>query len=546
MKLITQNPYRILGVLSNSPLRDRVGNQNRLAAFAKVGRETTFPNDFIELIQEKPQRTAENISAANTSLNLDKDQLKYSFFWFIKGTPIDEIAIKHLQSGNFDKAKELFLKQETYSSLINLAVLAFIQKDITTGFNNISKVIHNSNFRTNLFEALGINNLVISEEEVSEMFIIELLNEVSAKQLLSATTNQSDRAIINKRALEEPLSKINSAISAAKSADTKNPNSQLEAGTKLMNSTKTALKEVKDIAGASSPQYQMAADNLAKQILQCGINYYNNAPDEDIESPRKAMVLQEYALKIAVGKLTKDRCQENYDILKKTVDSMPPASVAIEARKIKEELRKFCQLPDKISHSISLLNNTKPLLQTIKTKLGASNSFYLNISTQVVGNALHNLIEEVNRAQNVFGKTVEEMKRRGLNPALLGATLLDTIKPTIREAWKATVLMDSFDMESDFRTNRYTPNRNSLKQMCDDLGIPTSVSRPTTRPTTRPTSTTSRPTSSTTRTTSTSTYRPTTSSSSSSSSSSSDDGLPWGCWVAIIIAVIIFLVNVLG
>lgn len=286
----------------------------------------------------------------------------------------------------------------------------------------------------------------------------------------------------------------------------------------------------------------MAADNLAKQILQCGINYYNNAPDEDIESPRKAMVLQEYALKIAVGKLTKDRCQENYDILKKTVDSMPPASVAIEARKIKEELRKFCQLPDKISHSISLLNNTKPLLQTIKTKLGASNSFYLNISTQVIGNALHNLIEEVNRAQNVFGKTVEEMKRRGLNPALLGATLLDTIKPTIREAWQATVLMDSFDMESDFRTNRYTPNRKSLKQMCDDLGIPTSVSRPTTSLT----STTSRPTSSTARTTSTSTYRPTTSSSSSSSSSSSDDGLPWGCWVAIIIAVIIFLVNVLG
>lgn len=524
MKLITQNPYRILGVLSNSPLRDRVGNQNRLAAFAKVGRETTFPNDFIELIPEKPQRTAENISSANTALNLDKDQLKHSFFWFINGSSIDEIALKHLQAGNFDKAKELFLKQETYSSLINLAVLAFIQKDTTTGFNNISKVIHNSNFRTNLLETLGINNLVVSEEEVSEMFIIELLKEVSAKQLLSATINQSDIAIISKRALEEPLSKINSAIATAKAADNKNPNAQLDAGTKLMNSTKTALKQVKDIAGANSTQYQMIADNLAKQILQCGINYYNNAPEEDIESPRKAMVLQEYALKIAVGKLTKDRCQENYDILKKTVDSMPPASVAIEARKIKEELRKFCLLPDKITHSISLLNKTKPILQTIKTKLGSSNSFYLNISTQVVVNAMHNLIEEVNRAQNDFGKTIEEMKHRGLNPAFLGATLLNTIKPTVREAWQATVLMDSFDMESDFKTNRYIPNRNSLKQMCEDLGIFSSPSKPITRPA------------------STSTYRHAT----SSSSSSSDDGLSWGCLVAIIIAGIIFLVNVLG
>lgn len=537
LSCIINNPYRVLGVLSNSPLRERVGNQNRLAAFAKVGKETTFPNDFIEVITEKPQRTAESISAANTALNLDKDQLKHSFFWFIKGSPIDEIALKYLQSGNIDKAKELFLKQETFSSLINLGVISLIQNDIT-GFNYLSKVIHDPNERSKLLDSLGISNLIISEEEISEMVISEITQEIDANELfLKASFHPSDLELIRKLALEKPLSKINSAIATAKAADNKNPNAQLDAGTKLMNSTKAALKQVKKIAGATSPQYQMAADNLAKQILQCGINYYNNAPDEDIESPRKAMVLQEYALNIAVGKLTKDRCQENYDVLKKAVDNMPPASVAIEARKIKEELRKFCQLPDKISHSISLLNNTKPLLQTIKTKLGPSNSFYLNISTQVVGNALHNLIEEVNQAQTVFGRMVEEMKRRGLSPSLLGSTLLDTIKPTISEAWKATVIMDSFDMEPDFRVNRYTTNRNSLKQMCDDLGISMYVSRPTTRTT----STTSRPSSTTTRTSSSSTSR-----SSTSSSSSSDDGLPWGCWVAIIIAVIIFLANVLG
>lgn len=530
IELIKNNPYRILGVLSNSPLKDRVGNQNRLAAFAKVGKETTFPNDFTEVITEKPQRTAESISAANTALNLDKNQLKHSFFWFIKGGSIDEIALKHLQSGNLDKAKELFLKQETYSSLINLAVIAFIQKDAATGFGNISKVIHNDNYRANLLEALGINNLIISENELSEIVISDLLKEVSAKELLSSTTNQSDKEIISKSAIEEPLSKINSAIATAKSADNKNSNAQLEAGTKLMNSTKVPLKTVKDIAGASSPQYQMVADNVAKQVLQCGINYYNNAPDSDVESPRKAMVLQEYALKIAVGKLTKDRCQENYDVLKKAVDNMPPTEVALEARKIHEELRKFCQLPDKISHSVTLLNNTKPLLQTIKMRLGATNSFYLSLSTQVVSNALHNIIEEVNQAQNAFGHLINECKRRGINPSLVGSTILDTIKPVLREAWQATLKMDSFDMEYEFKTKRYNPNRQSLKEMCDDLGVSTYASSLTSR---------SSSSSSTTRTTST-TSRPT-----PSGPSSSDDGLPIGCWVAIIIAIIIFLCNVL-
>lgn len=370
--LVSQNPYRTLGVLSNSPLKERVGNQNRLAAFAKVGKEIAFPNDFITILTEKPGRTPESIAAADTALNLDKDQLKYAFFWFVSGLPMDAIALKHLQRGNREKAEEIFQKKETYSSLINLGVLALINGDIATGFNNISKVVHNSTYRTEFLQALGIANLQLSEDNLAELVIAELLKEIPPSKLLSACTNPTDRAIVSKSALDEPISAINSAIAVAKNADAKNPGASLVAGTKLMNASKAPLKAVKDIAGATSPQYQMVADNVAKQVLQCSINYYNNAPDSDVESPRKAMVLQSYALSIAVGQLTKDRCKENYDILKKAVDNIPPAEVATEVRKVKEELRKFCQLPDKISHSVTLLNNTKPLLHTIKSKLGAS------------------------------------------------------------------------------------------------------------------------------------------------------------------------------
>lgn len=485
--IISQNPYRILGVLSNSPLKERVGNQNRLAAFAKVGKETSFPNDFSSILTDKPVRTSESIAAANTAINLDKDQLKYALFWFISGSPMDGIALKYLQAGNREKAEEIFQKKESYSSLINSAVLAFIDGNTDIGFNNISKVVHNSAYRKELFQALGITNLQLSEDNLAELVITELLKEIPASKLLSACANATDRAIVSKSALDEPISAINSAIAVAKNADTKNPEANLAAGTKLMNSTKAQLKMVKDIAGATSPQYQMVADNVAKQVLQCGINYYNNAPDSDLESPRKAMVLQSYALSIAVGQFTKDRCKENYDILKQAVDNMPPAEVAIEARKVKDELRRFCQLPDKISHSVTLLNNTKPLLQTIKSKLGATNSFYLSLSTQVVGNALHNIIEEVNQAQNYFMAVIKAVKESGIDPSLLNyigddhspAKIIDNkVKPVMREAWKATVLMDSFDMESDFKSNRYNPNRQSLKEMCESLKISTNVSIP--------------------------------------------------------------------
>lgn len=219
---------------------------------------------------------------------------------------------------------------------------------------------------------------------------------------------------IHINALDAPISAINAAIAVAQDADPKNPVASYEAGIKLIKSTKASLKAVKDIAGVSSPQYQMVADNIAQQILQCGINYYIGTTDYDVEKRRKALELQLYAWSIAVGQNAKKRCKKNYDILKQGVDNMPPAEVAIEVYKITEELRLFRLLPDKISYSVTLINNTKPLLQTIKSKLGATNPIYLSLSTQIVDNALHKVIAEVNKAQDTFTRTADEYKRRGL------------------------------------------------------------------------------------------------------------------------------------
>lgn len=544
-KLLTNNPYRVLGVLSNSPLKDRVANQNRLNAFAKVGKEASFPSDFCGIIADRPIRTSESVSSAITALNLDKEQLKYALFWFINGSPIDDIALHHLQAGNIDKAKELFTRKESYSSLINVGVMALAGGDATTAFRCISNVVHNSGYRAELFQALGIANLQLTEDELAQMFISELVKEIPAKALLSAATNPNDRAIIGKIALDEPISAINSAVALAKNADSKNPVATLAAGTKLMNSTKSALKTVREIAGADSPQYQMAADSVAKQVLQCAINYYNNAPETDFESPRKAMVLQAYALKIAVGQLTKDRCKHNCDILQQAVDNMPPSEVALEARKVRQEINRFCELPDKISHSVTLINNTKPLLQTIRTRLGATNAFYLSLSTQVVTNALYNLVAEVNEVQNYLDSIVKEAERRGISPTVLNylggenspLQIIETkLKPVVREAWNATVMLDSFDMEATFKSERYNPNREALKEMCDSLHISTRTTAPTPA---APHTTTPRTTTGT-RTTATTTNTITATGTSTTGTTTKPQKNGWpGFWIATIICAVI-------
>lgn len=274
---------------------------------------------------------------------------------------------------------------------------------------------------------------------------------------------------------------MQSAIDTAKAVKGKGSDARFAAGTKLMNDTKVSLAQLKALLSANDLQYQMIADKLGLEILQCCIDYYNASEAED--AAYKGMKLQAYALSIVVGKMAQDRCKENVDILQNIISNLPPKEVFAEDKAIKGELGKFCQLPNKICHAVTLLNNAKPHLQVIKQRLGVGNAYYLKVSTQVVGNALHNVIEEVNAVQQeetvTFGDArlpVSMFWDRNAKIAHIAQ-----IKRTLQVAWNATKLMDTFDMETEFKANRYTVNRSILKNMCEQLGISTSilVKRPT-------------------------------------------------------------------
>lgn len=71
-------------------------------------------------------------------------------------------------------------------------------------------------------------------------------------------------------------------------------------------------------------------------------------------------------------------------------------------------------------------------------------------------------------------------------------------------AWEAILLMDTFDMESDFKTNRYNPNRSTLKRICEQLSIEMPPEP------------------------------------------KSDDGFSWGCIIPIVIGIIIFLIYIIS
>lgn len=450
LEIVYNNPYRILGIFSNSTTKERVANHNRLQAFLKVGKEISFPLDLPEFLPEIDRTTA-IVTDADSALALPGEQLRYAQFWFIKATPLDEIAINHLTIGDVSTAISIWEKKEDASSLQNQLVCALIMGINSTALTCAEKLY--TNFAKEFVSLVLGEHSVCDQELIVHNFMDELCTGLGVKTILPYIQNDEWKQYAIDKAAEPLIDNLYAAIEVANTTRNKGVTVRYNAGIKLKNETSNDLNKLKELLPPTDLRYQTIADKLGLAILECGIDYFNGSVEDD--AARKAMILQSYAGSIVVGKMARDRCKKNIDILQKIIDNLPPSSVTAEETAIKKALEEYCRLPELIIYAVTLLNKTKPHLQSIKTKLGSNNSYYLRTSTEVVAIALHNIIEEVNSVQKTTG--------------------LDKIKHTVSEAWNATLIMDTFDMEANFRAIRYAQNRVALKNICNQLKISTST-----------------------------------------------------------------------
>ena len=458
MNILRNNPYRLLGVYSNSPTKERLANHNRMKAFLKVGKSVSFPLDVPQYLSSI-NRTEASAADAEAKLTLPKDQILYAQFWFIKTTPLDEVAFNHLFAGEIDKAEEIWQKRECLSALQNLIVCALIRNKYDFAIKYAEVLYGNTQYLNQFVSTIIGTGGNFDVSTLAFSFLDILCDEISASKLLPFITNSSWKEHLGERAVKPLVDSIQDAINIAQKTKGKGSNARLNAGEALRKNTRNSILQLKGFLSTEDLQYQMIADKLGLEILQCGIDYFNDSEEPD--AAHKAMSLQKYAKSIVVGQMAKDRCKENVDILQRIIDNLPPSEVFMEDRAIRVELRKYCLLPDKICHAVTLLNNTKPYIQSIKRKLGVSNAYYLKISTQIVGNALSNVIAEVNEAQSIFSADKDDP-----NAALAAILGITHVKSVLEEAWKATRIMDGFDMESDYKNDRYNKNRSILKGLC--------------------------------------------------------------------------------
>lgn len=456
LDIIQNNPYRLLGIYSNSPIKERVANHNRLKAFLKVGKEVSFPLDLLGVRSTMTRTTAE-VSDAEAKLTLPNEQLKYAQFWFVKVTPLDDVAINHLIVENINGAISIWEKKENVSSLQNRIVCALITDNYALAIACAYKLY--SSYTTDFVHTVLGNYQMIDTGRLAYDFLDVLCSAIGAQKLLPYLADNDWKHYVRGQAIKPLIETLQSAIDIAKASNGKGSTARYNAGAKLMNVAKEELAQLKGLLSVADLQYQMIADKLAQEILQCGIDYFNATEEDD--APQKAGILQNYALSIAVGKLVKDRCKENVDILRKIGKEYIVRRELEQLTAYIKDLRgegiskdplfalRLLGIGRTISDIRQIVDKSIPLLNTMKTKLGNTNVLYMNTSSAVVSSAINALVEIVNQQQTLSWDKNE-------------------LRSVIRNAVALMALLRNMNMDAKTR-GYYNRNKSTLDNINNQL-----------------------------------------------------------------------------
>lgn len=417
MKLITQNPYRVLGILSSASTREVEKQKSKIARFTSAGKEVESDYDFSFL--GPFERTDTSISEALSEIEQNPGKVNNSLFWYVENGSVDKTALEHIKNGEVDKAIEIWKKTlehrdiglGNYSAANNLGTLlmSLDNKDfIPEGVGYKFKLIESLYFK-DFISLVADSNYKIDQEAQVKQTVAQMLANFEGVEptTLFSQCPASVQKSITSTVTENPVANIENRIDSSKAARKKDPANGYEIGLGLYTSTKEDVLSLRSAIGSEAVEFKLIADNLAKEILQCGIDYFKENSEKG-NPVAKSLELCNYAKELALADHVKERIQENLLAIEEWGGGQ--ASEA-EKEKCGEEIDAVTKALDESREKASNLDNAVKVLKTchphllkIKEELGATNEFYLSLTSAVVNTALNMVIEIVNNEQNKINK----------------------------------------------------------------------------------------------------------------------------------------------
>lgn len=461
MNILQNNPYRLLGIYANSSARDQLASIHKLEAYLRVGRQTALPLELPGFFPVE-EKTVDGIKDAAAKLALPQSKLHYAQFWFLKIDQFDEIAFKHLLDGDIAKAMDIWSKHESVSSLQNRIVCSLIQNNVHDVVRYAEKLYGNTGYIAQFVSSVVGEGIGVTTDNLGTDFIDALADEIDSGKLLPAISLPTWQQHIKQKSVAPLLSSIQEAIDKSKQSRGKGAEARLEAGNSLMRQAKPLLTKLQGILAQTDLQYQSIADRLANEVLQCGIDYFNNSEDDD--APQKAMVLQKYALSIAVGPMAKDRCKENVEILE---GFGPEYKVRKQIERIAKRLNDFKDESTSPFKAFTgnknsyiqieqFVNSCRSDLIAIRDVLGGSANLYINLSSAVASAAINAIVENINAAQQMA------------SISSVGSSERTSLKDDVTKAKSVMRSISSLDMSVQCR-NYFNKNNATLNRIYNQI-----------------------------------------------------------------------------
>lgn len=422
MKSILNNPFRIAGITANASAREVQTRRGKISAFAKVGKEITSEYDFPFF--NPLQRTSSIIDKAFSDIEQNQNKVVHSLFWFTNLNPIDNTAIQHLISGNKEKAIEIWDKltdekevtSKNFSAFNNIGTLYLLEEakeEIKQGIAAKIKLIESENF-IDFVHTVADETFSIDKNKQIELLIDELLTQFNNRFSTSETMelfsncNGTTQKYLSKKFTEEPFHKIETQIEQCTKKRTKDKINAYKYATDLYNNTKNELTILESIVGNTNLQYKMLADNVAKEILQCSIDYFNESQEQKKSNNylEEAMNLAKLAESIAVNDATKNKVKENISTLEEMKDREIDQAIEI-LKSIKEAYENtYAEIVKKAKKRLGIKDEdeyenyfdfeTKKMQKRIKHKIKLNNPYERTINyTAVKEAAIQSINKEV-------------------------------------------------------------------------------------------------------------------------------------------------------
>jgi len=451
MSIINQNPFRILGLSVIASERDIQRQITKTKRFAEVGKEVLFDADFLFFGDLK--RDVASVSKASSAIQQPVNRLLHSLFWFWNANHIDAAAFENLTKGNTDKAIEIWEKvvkdgevsSKNFSCLFNLKSLYIAQSLKDNSIDSslfIKGVLLAGTFLNHEDLALFTKQITgehvkISSEEIEIKYITSLYSAIkpflgeskgiSTDAFLSSfeTFSKKARQHISAKFTGDPIKKIEDQISAASEFREKNPIEAFSFGEALYKNTKLGIESLSKILGQSDLKYQMLANKLANEILQCGIDFFNKIREdggETDEDGKNLLKLCKYANAVASEEQTKSRIEETIEYIDDWLKdiSRPVTKLinkALEANerwdrwfeglykqeKIKKSHVRFSRSlmveasePGLIRAAQFLITDSKVVLTKMRNDYGENDETVIDLSDQVVQIVINLVIKHIN------------------------------------------------------------------------------------------------------------------------------------------------------